>query len=196
MKTNAISIREEITLIIRGIDPLDSVEKTHIEETIAWIESGDEIFRLQKPATPLKHLVAYFLLLDVKKQKILLIDHIKSGLWLPNGGHVDPHEHPTDTVVREAREELGIEAIFYKQSPLFLTVTNTVGTVEKHTDVSLWYVLKANTEDSLNLDCEEFTQASWFEMNAIDFSKSDRHLERFLKKINTDVTLNRLYHSL
>lgn len=184
MKTNAISIREEIAMIIRDIDPLDSIEKTHIKETIAWIESGDEIFRLQKPATPLKHLVCYFLLFDETQQKVLLIDHIKSGLWLPNGGHVDPNEHPNDTVIREAREELGIEAIFYKERPLFLTVTNTVGIVKKHTDVSLWYVLRANWEDSLNLDCHEFSKASWFDMNAIDFSKSDPHMKRFLKKLN------------
>ncbi len=183
MKADGISIRDEIAKIVQGIEPLDSLEKRHIEETLTWIESGDEVFRIQKPATPLKHLVCYFLLFDEATQKVLLIDHIKSGLWLPNGGHVDSNEHPTDTVIREAKEELGIEAMFYEQKPLFLTVSNTVGIVEKHTDVSLWYILKANTEDSLNLDYNEFTSACWFEMNAINFSKSDPHMERFLKKL-------------
>ena len=39
---------------------------------------------------------------------VLLVDHRMAQLWLPNGGHVEPGEHPRDTVVRELKEEIGL----------------------------------------------------------------------------------------
>lgn len=40
---------------------------------------------------------------------ILLIEHTKLGWWMPPGGHIDPNEDPVQAVVREVREETGIE---------------------------------------------------------------------------------------
>jgi 8-oxo-dGTP diphosphatase len=36
--------------------------------------------------------------------RILLVDHVNAGLWLPPGGHVEPDEDPEVTARREARE--------------------------------------------------------------------------------------------
>ena len=77
-----------------------------IRETLAWIVSGAEIFRIAKPDTPPKHLIAYFMV--IVGDHLLLVDHKNSGLWLPPGGHVDLGEHLRDTVIREAGEELGL----------------------------------------------------------------------------------------
>ena len=41
--------------------------------------------------------------------KVLLIFHRKLFKWLPPGGHVDENELPSDTAIREAREETGLE---------------------------------------------------------------------------------------
>ncbi len=41
--------------------------------------------------------------------RTLLIRHKKIGMWLPPGGHIDPHELPCDAAVREVREETGLE---------------------------------------------------------------------------------------
>lgn len=40
--------------------------------------------------------------------QVLLHPHRKLGLWLPPGGHIEPHELPDDAARREAREETGI----------------------------------------------------------------------------------------
>ncbi|MEE3919135.1 NUDIX domain-containing protein [Micromonospora sp. BRA006-A] len=37
-------------------------------------------------------------------------------MWLPSGGHVEPGEHPADTVRRELREELGVAAVSRRRS--------------------------------------------------------------------------------
>jgi hypothetical protein len=54
---------------------------------------GDaDIYRLRKPEVPRQHLVAYFALVDVEAETLLLVDHINARLWLPTGGHVEPGE--------------------------------------------------------------------------------------------------------
>jgi 8-oxo-dGTP diphosphatase len=80
-----------------------------------------------KPATPPRHLVSYVAVIDRVDRSSLLVDHIKAGLWLPPGGHVEPDEHPAATADREAREELTIDPAFVHDPPRpsFLTVTQT-----------------------------------------------------------------------
>ncbi len=41
--------------------------------------------------------------------RVLMLFHRKLKLWLPPGGHIDPHELPDEAAVREVREEAGIE---------------------------------------------------------------------------------------
>jgi len=52
------------TIIASAISPFDVLEEQHIDESLAWIESGALIFRINKPDVPLKHLVSYFVLVD------------------------------------------------------------------------------------------------------------------------------------
>jgi 8-oxo-dGTP pyrophosphatase MutT (NUDIX family) len=45
----------------------------------------------------------------VEDSKVLLIHHRKLKMWLPPGGHIDSDELPDDAVLREIREETGLE---------------------------------------------------------------------------------------
>ena len=45
----------------------------------------------------------------VQDGRTLLLHHRKLGLWLPPGGHIDPHELPHLAAGREVREETGLE---------------------------------------------------------------------------------------
>lgn len=88
--------------------------------------------------------MSYFVLIDPSDGSSLLVDHINSGFWLPTGGHVEPDEHPAETVRHEIWAELGIEPVFAARSEAqaFLTVTPTVGAGQGHVDVSLWFHLE------------------------------------------------------
>lgn len=165
------------------MNPLDNIEKKHIRFALDWIESGSEIFRIEKPATPDIHLVSYFVIVSPEMNQILLVDHKKAGLWLPPGGHVDPGEDPKETVRREAKEELGIDAEFFFDEPLLLTVTKTVGNVVRHTEVSLWYLLKGDPGQVLDYDPNEFHQIHWFGINEIPVDNTDPHMKRFIEKM-------------
>jgi 8-oxo-dGTP diphosphatase len=163
----------------------------HNDFILRWLKTATEIFRVAKPATPDTHMVSYFVVVDQHTNQILLVDHKTSGLWLPTGGHVELDEHPADTVRREAREELGINAEFLFEKPIFATVTKTVDPIAVHTDVSLWYVLKGCCEKPLHPDKEEFHEARWFGFNDLPYDLSDPHLRRFIKKLNLNY-LNKL----
>lgn len=174
-------LRARVRTEIAGISPLDATEQDVISDALDWLDSGAEIFRLEKPATPPKHLVSYFLLVD--RDHILLVDHIKSGLWLPSGGHVEPGEHPRETVDREIVEELGIEARYASPDPQFITATTTVGSTPGHVDVSLWYVVLGDRREPLDYDRSEFIQVRWFHRDHVPQEGCEPELGRFLAKI-------------
>lgn len=179
-------LRIEIRHEIAGIAPMDTQEKLDIEDTLAWIDSGAELFRRQKPDVPPKHLIVYFAVVD--KSNILLVNHSAAGRWLPAGGHVDPGEHPRASVVREANEELGLSANFLVNYPLMLTQTHTVGATAGHLDVSLWYVLKASQDMEFQYDHSEFGEIQWYPFESIPAYRSDPELPRFLSKLRNFTT--------
>lgn len=183
MNQSNLELRNKIKNLIQGINPLDSTEQEHIVEALQWIDSGREIFRLKKPDVPNKHLVSYFCLYDTTENKILLVDHKKAQLWLPTGGHVDKDEHPTEAARRECLEELELKADFLFDDPIFITSRVTVGLTAGHTDISLWYVLKGNTNQNLNFDEKEFESINWFSFDEIPYQKSDPNLKRFINKL-------------
>ncbi len=173
--------RADIRAEIESIVPLDSVEAAHRRDALAWVDSGAELIRQAKPATPPKHLVSYFAVVD--GSGILLVDHKNARLWLPAGGHVEPGEHPRQTVARELQEELGFAASHAIRSPLMVTCTETVGLTAGHTDVSLWYVVQARREQAIVFDASEFVGVQWFAFADVPFARSDPHLRRFIAKL-------------
>jgi 8-oxo-dGTP diphosphatase len=176
-------MRQTIANIVGALHPADALEAEHIHDTLAWIASGAPLYRIQKPATPLRHLVVYGVVFDTVRKQILLVDHRHAGLWLPSGGHVEPDEHPSITVAREIWEELQLAAMLFLPNPLFLTVTQTVGATASHTDVTLWYVLRGDCQHPLQYDKEEFSQIAWFPVDKLPMERSDPHLARFVTKL-------------
>ena len=175
-------MRAEIRKEVGLVEPLDALERESKLNVLDWIDSGAEICRLEKPATPPKHLVSYFAIVD--DDHLLLVDHINAELWLPTGGHVEPGGHPRDTALREAKEELSIKAAFLKDGPVFITITETVGKTAGHTDVSLWYLLRGDRSARLDFDDTEFREVRWFHKNDVPLDRSDQHMSRFLQKLN------------
>jgi 8-oxo-dGTP diphosphatase len=176
-------MRDRIAALVAAIEPWDELERAHRDDVLAWIASGATLTRRVAPATPPKHLVSYYVLLDRARRSLMLVDHRKAGLWLPGGGHVEPDEHPDATVIREMREELRYDGALVFPEPLFLTVTETVGATAGHVDVSLWYVVDASADADFWFDEEECSRIDWFPLDALPLDRCDPHLERFAAKM-------------
>ena len=183
-----INIATTIKAIVDIIQPFDDIERDIKLDVIDWVDSGAQLFRISKPDNPNKHLVSYFVLFDDINNSVLLIDHIKSHLWLPTGGHVDIDEDPYDTAVREAYEELHITADFttpFGSNPFFVTATVTNG-CGYHTDVSLWYIIKGDSTKELWFDKQEMNGYKWLTLDEIlltDISTMDEQMHRFTNKM-------------
>ncbi|MEU1101764.1 NUDIX hydrolase [Streptomyces tibetensis] len=180
--------RAHLLELIGAVDPWDDLERTHWETATQWIAGGAPLYRLGKPDVPAMHLVSYFVVLDDRLGQLLLVAHRKSGLWLPAGGHVEPGESPWAAVVRECREELGIEAVaspITGELPLFLTVTQTLGQ-GAHTDVSLWHLLSADADTITDYDHGEFDAIRWLTGEQVLEQPAgllDPHMHRFTRKL-------------
>lgn len=181
---------QRVLELVKAIEPFDELERQHVKDTINWINSGVNIYRIEKPDKPPKHLVSYFVLVDTDYNCLLLGDHINAQLWLPSGGHVEPGEDPKETVVREIQEELKKKAIFVRSNdkPLFLTQATTVGLTAGHIDVSLWYIVRGHKHDRINFDRREFSDMEWFSFQEIlesDPSIFDPNMQRFTRKLKS-----------
>ncbi|MGW7243975.1 NUDIX hydrolase [Streptomyces sp. NPDC054804] len=174
--------------LVGAIEPWDELERTHLKTATEWIAGGAPVYRVRKPDVPAMHLVSYFVVLDDARGQLLLVAHRKAGLWLPAGGHVEPGEDPWAAVVRECREELGIEAVASSitgEIPLFLTVTQTRGQ-GAHTDVSFWYLLDADAETVTSYDQGEFDGIRWLTDEQVLEEPDellDPHMHRFTRKL-------------
>jgi 8-oxo-dGTP pyrophosphatase MutT (NUDIX family) len=180
---------EEIYTIVDRLAPFDELEEHHRRACLTWLRETDDVFRRAKPATPSPHLVSYFVLRDDRDGSVLLVDHVGANLWLPTGGHVEPGEHPVETVRREAWEELGAPAVFcgIGERPLFVTVTETVGRPpERHTDISLWFLLEGRREQAFTPDRDEFRAIRWWTLDELaiaDPGRFDPHMMRMIRKL-------------
>jgi 8-oxo-dGTP pyrophosphatase MutT (NUDIX family) len=181
-------MREMIRREIEAVEAPDRVEQDHRTRALAWLDAGAPLYRTAAPATPPQHLVAYFVLTD--GEHILLVDHKKAQLWLPPGGHVEPDEHPRDTVVREMREELNCSPTHEIGAPILITCDRTVGLTAGHVDVCLWYRVQADSNWAINC-AEEFNAVRWFGFAEVPFERAHPAMRRLFAKFRPNPTTER-----
>lgn len=182
--------RKSLYALVEAIDSFDQQEKKLIDDSLLWIQSGKEMFRIQKPNVPPKHWIVYMPIIDLSSNKILLGDHITSGLWLPPGGHVDPWEHPRKTAYRELEEELFIKGDILDKKPFMISSNatlitrkgNAIGKIN-HEDVGIWYLFKGDSSKKWKFDEREFRSLSWFPLSQVPLDCTEPNMERFLAKL-------------
>ena len=168
---------------------MDGHEAADLEEIVAWVTSGEPLYRVASPATPPRHLVVYIALLDEAARSLLLVDQVKAGCWLLPGGHVEPDEDPACAVVREAREELGVDVVFNDrlggQDGFFVTQTQTRG-AGTHTDVTVWFVVEGDHRMRVVPDPGEFRGTGWYSLDEPirwESDSFDPQMHRFIAKV-------------
>lgn len=108
------------------------------------------------------HFCVYFLPYNSATDKIFIVDHKKSGLWLVPGGHIDKDETLTQALNREIKEELGVEnKIENSIRPFLLTITpinRPPHFCREHLDI--WFRFESDGSD-FKIDPGEFYGTRW-----------------------------------
>ncbi len=123
-----------------------------------------------------KHFVASVWITTIQHpKKVLLLHHKKLNKWLEPGGHLELFENPIEAVIREAREETGIdissilprsipfgESIRFPVPTFFLEETIPAYHNEpEHYHLDLMYVVEV-TLQHIKLQKKESKDIGWF----------------------------------
>lgn len=117
--------------------------------------------------------------LIVCKNKVLLRKHDKYKIWLGPGGHIEPGEDPIQAVIREAKEEVGLDIAIVntgQQSPVSNSYQvlippafmdrHRINDVHEHVD--LVYIATSQS-DTLKLSQDEKSdEVKWFTKEDLD----------------------------
>lgn len=96
----------------------------------------------------------------VNERGLLLLYREDRSWWELPGGKVKEDENPTQTAVREAKEEVGIEVDLEK--PFFS------GEFEHDGELYLWHGYIGDTEDDPEVQEEKFSEMKYFDAQDID----------------------------
>lgn len=155
------------------------------ENFLKRLEEG----KLSREENSKSHFCAYFLPHDPKSKKILLVDHKKAGMWIAPGGHLDPGEGPQEAVLREVKEELGIEHKGILK-PFTLTITEILGEKEReltgYYHYEIWYPLEMDEQEFV-WDKREFYEVRWVGLEeALKLSQDPNTVEIVKRLLNGD----------
>ena len=122
-----------------------------------------------------RHFVASVFIIN--EGKVLLVHHKKLGLWLPAGGHVDENELPTETAVREAKEETGLDIEIIGEEENFERVrillhpkyVQLEDIKPGHHHIDLIYFAKLKDKNQkIEANTEETNEVKWFAKEELD----------------------------
>ncbi len=122
--------------------------------------------------------------LIVHKDKVLLRVHDKYNKWLGVGGHIELDEDPTETAIREVKEEVGLDITLYSPAELAVdgefrelvapAFLNRHRINETHEHVSFIYFAYSETDviDPTLLK-EALPEIRWFKADELSDPKFD-----------------------
>lgn len=148
----------------------DLLDKAVSEEVALIFQERLKDEALTRDENAESHFCAYFAACDYKNKQLFIGHHIKSGLWLFNGGHIDKDETLFETVSREIEEEWGLDANNLEvSSPALLTIAEidnpTKQKCKLHLDV--WHFIDVD-RNNFNPDplkiAEEFHSVEWMDL--------------------------------
>lgn len=141
----------------------NSLSKTSV--ALGFLNRVEEGF-LTRDENPFSHFLVFFAAFDKETKKVFIGHHKKSGLWLFNGGHIDKGETPEEALVREMKEEWGVEISLQSiGKPKLITITPINNPkIKCTTHYDIWFFVPVSKTqffpDKEKLDTE-FYQTGW-----------------------------------
>jgi 8-oxo-dGTP pyrophosphatase MutT (NUDIX family) len=120
------------------IDEAETLAVTHLHRLLSG--DGDPFARATLPA----HVTASAVVLDPRRQVVLLHLHRRLGRWLQPGGHIELAERPEDAAVRETLEETAVAVCHPAAGPVIVHLDEHPGP-DGHIHLDLRYLLLADS---------------------------------------------------
>lgn len=115
----------------------------------------------------------------VFNKKILLILHKKLNLWLPPGGHIELDEDPEEALIREIKEECGLDVTIWGDKPermsertkfLYVPAFMDIHKIDDgHRHIGMQYFC-CSTTDRVIMNDVELNDIQWFTLEEIEAS--------------------------
>ncbi|MEG1494844.1 MAG: NUDIX domain-containing protein [Bacilli bacterium] len=103
-------------------------------------------------------------IIDLNKQKILLIYHKKFQNWIQPGGHLKEGESPEEGAIRQAYEETGVRVKLVYQKPFMVEeYNNFAGNI-----IDYQYVAVPVTDNQTLVNSEESFTLDWFSLEELE----------------------------
>ncbi len=107
-----------VKALLAAFHPRGLEDAEHVRRMVALCERGEEAFL--RDTYDEGHFTASAFILSPDDAQLLLIHHAKLARWLQPGGHVEPTDRDVVAAARrEAREEVGLEALELVQDGVF-----------------------------------------------------------------------------
>ena len=114
----------------------------------------------------------------------MLHKHLAINKWLQLGGHVEENELVKEAVLREAKEESGLNSLNLLSENIFDLDHHLIPAVEKqeeHIHYDFRYLLEADSKEALEKSSES-KNLKWIELNEIEEYVSEKSVLRMLRK--------------
>lgn len=115
----------------------------------------------------------------VNGDAVLLRKHDKYKMWLGVGGHIELHEDPIEAVIREIKEEVGLDVEIIGELPVFESAPGERElipprfltrhpTIPGHEHISLVYFARADNRNVVEQENEKSGGIHWFTAEELD----------------------------
>ena len=151
--------------IIRDYMPVNEQEEKDREMMLAVLERGEMPLGRQ----PEGHFTVSAIVLNHERDQFLFVYHNIYDSWSWLGGHMDNDPDPQRVILKEVREESGLEDLsFISEDIISLEVLTVGGHVKKghyvssHLHYNITYLLEADSSAPLKIKPDENRGVQWF----------------------------------
>ncbi|MGM0548940.1 MAG: NUDIX hydrolase [Bacillota bacterium] len=166
---------------IENYIPGNKSEKEYKKQTINFlVNNKNNYFRANSSG----HLTVSAWIINYDKTKVLLHHHKKLDKWIQLGGHLEKGELIQTAVLREAKEESGLNSLVIVKNDLFDLDIHKIPAFKKeapHFHYDLRILIKADAEEKL-LKSSESKNLQWIKLNKVKNYLSEESVLRMLRK--------------